>query len=177
MIGLLSLFSDILLRKERLMIHQLHRATVVNASLDLVWDFIATPRNLNRITPENMSFEILSDVPEVMHNGLLIEYRVNIPFFGRWRWLTEIKHIHQGHSFVDEQRSGPYKLWYHYHEVKPHLEGTEIIDRVTYQMPFGLLGDLVNAIIVKRQLNDIFNHREQVFKQLLENRTVKDREI
>lgn len=151
------------------MIHQLHRSTIVNTSIETVWDFIATPRNLNRITPENLSFEILSDIPEVMFDGLVIEYRVKIPLFGRWRWLTEIKHIRQGRSFVDEQRVGPYKLWYHYHEVRPHSEGTEILDIVTYQMPFGLLGDLVNAIIVKRQLTDIFNFRERVFKQILKN--------
>jgi ligand-binding SRPBCC domain-containing protein len=133
-----------------------------------VWDFIATPRNLNRITPESMSFQILNQLPEVMFNGLLIEYKVDIPFFGRWRWLTEIKHVRPGRSFVDEQRSGPYKFWYHYHEIQPNPNGTQIIDQVTYQMPLWLLGDLINTVIVKRQLKNIFDYREEVFAKLLE---------
>ena len=153
------------------MIHHLQRITWVDAPADAVWDFIATPKNLNRITPENMSFTILSEVPEIMFEGLLIKYRVSIPFFGKWQWLTEIKHIREGISFVDEQRSGPYKFWYHYHEVQPHSGGTKIMDEVTYQMPFGLLGDLVNAIIVKKQLEDIFNYREEVFKRVMINKT------
>jgi ligand-binding SRPBCC domain-containing protein len=149
------------------MIHTLNRTTVVKAPLNQVWDFIATPSNLNRITPENMSFEVISYLPEVMVEGLLIQYSVKIPLFGRWNWLTEIKHIQEGHSFVDEQRAGPYRFWYHYHEIQPHRDGTQIIDRVTYQMPFWLVGELVNILLVQRQLKEIFDFREKAFKQLL----------
>jgi len=148
------------------MIHHLFRTTNVTAPAEDVWNFIATPRNLNLITPENLSFIILSEVPEKMYEGLLIHYNVKIPMFGKWSWLTEIKHIHDGKSFVDEQRSGPYRLWYHYHEVQTYSDGTKIIDQVTYQMPLGLLGDLVNRMIIKRQLDEIFNYREEVFKKI-----------
>lgn len=148
------------------MIHHLCRTTSVPAPVEVVWDFIATPKNLNLITPQNLSFTILSEAPEKMYEGLLIRYRVSIPLFGKWSWLTEIKHIRDRKSFVDEQRSGPYRLWYHYHEVKPYSDGTNIIDEVTYQMPLGFLGDLVNTMIIKRQLDEIFNYREEVFKKI-----------
>jgi ligand-binding SRPBCC domain-containing protein len=150
------------------MLHQIKRSTLVNCSIEKAWNFIATPHNLNRITPENMAFEILSNLPEKMVDGLLIEYNVTIPLFGRWRWLTEIKHIREGVSFVDEQRAGPYKLWYHYHEVRSRGEQTEIIDQVTYKMPFWIFGGFVNALIVRRQLKEVFDYREAAFKQLLE---------
>lgn len=153
------------------MIHHFRRISWVAAPVDIVWDFIATPKNLNRITPENLSFTILSDVPETMFDGLLIKYRVSIPQFGKWQWLTEIKHIRKGISFVDEQRSGPYKFWYHYHEIQPHSSGTNIIDEVTYQMPFGLLGDLVNVLIVQKQLKEIFDYREEIFTRIMQNKT------
>ncbi len=153
------------------MIYHLHRKTLIAAPIDMVWDFIATPKNLNRITPKNMSFKIMSDVPNVMYEGLLIEYLVSIPLFGQWRWLTEIKHIRPGQSFVDEQRSGPYKFWYHYHELHTNLDGTEMFDSVTYQLPYWLMGDLVNAMIVKRQLEEIFNFREQFFNQMTNQST------
>ncbi len=149
------------------MIHTLNRSTIVKAPMTRVWEFIATPKNLNRITPENMAFEILTDLPEVMYDGLLIHYKVKIPLFGRWNWLTEIKQIRTGHSFVDEQRIGPYKFWYHYHEIQPLNEGTRIIDRVTYQMPLRLLGDIINILVVKDQLKNTFDYREHLFKELL----------
>ncbi len=148
------------------MLHQIFRTTTVRAPVEDVWQFIATPVNLNRMTPPEMNFEILSDPPETMYAGLLIEYNVKIPMFGRWRWLTEIKHIRAGHSFVDEQRLGPYQLWYHYHEVRPAGRQTKMIDRVTYQMPYWWAGEVVHALIVKRQLNAIFAYREKAFRQI-----------
>ena len=148
--------------------YQINRRTTVNCPIDQTWEFLARPENLDAITPENMRFEILSEVPETMFNGLLIEYRITIPLFGRQRWLTEIKHIREGISFVDEQRIGPYKFWYHYHEVQPKDQTTEIIDQVTYQLPFGILGNIVHAMIIKGQLKQIFDYREIAFKRLLE---------
>ena len=149
------------------MIYTIFRRTLVPATNEKVWDFLATPANLNRITPENMSFEILTELPDVMYDGLLIQYNLTIPIFGRWNWLTEIKHIQKGHSFVDEQRAGPYKFWYHYHKIQPHKDGTQIIDRVTYEMPFWVAGDIVNRLIVRKQLRETFDYRERAFQRLL----------
>ena len=53
-------------------------------SLEKAWDFFSSPKNLNEITPEEMTFKILSDLPEKMYPGLMINYKVapmfNIPF-------------------------------------------------------------------------------------------------
>lgn len=143
------------------MIHTLERTQILPAKPEALWQFLSRPENLNAITPPWLHFEIRTAVPEKMFNGLLVEYRVRVPLFGTQNWLTEIKHIQEGASFVDEQRAGPYKLWYHYHEVQPHEAGSRMIDRVTYQLPFGLLGDLVHTLVIKRQLKQIFDHRER----------------
>jgi ligand-binding SRPBCC domain-containing protein len=75
-----------------------------------------------------MVFEIVSNLPEEMHEGLLVEYRVGIPLLGKQTWLSELKHIRERHSFVDEQLIGPYKLWYHYHEISK-VEGWRAVRR------------------------------------------------
>lgn len=113
------------------------------------------------MTPEDVAFEIVSELPDIMYDGLLIEYRVGIPFLGKQAWLTELKHIRERHSFVDEQLIGPYKLWYHYHEVREVEGGVRFIDRVNYVMPFGPLGAIARAAYVKGQLNTIFDFRSQ----------------
>ncbi|GAB4169614.1 MAG: hypothetical protein D6794_12170 [Deltaproteobacteria bacterium] len=147
--------------------HQLERNLIVNADADKVWAFLATPVNLDRLTPPELRFRILSAVPDTMYDGLLIRYEIGIPLFGRWQWLTEIKHIEPGHSFVDEQRSGPYRFWYHYHAIEATGDGrTRMIDRVTYQLPFGPLGELVHALQVRRMLGDIFDYRAEKLKEI-----------
>ena len=142
--------------------HVLERKIVLNAQPETVWTFLATPANLNELTPPELHFQILSELPKQMHNGLTILYSIRIPRFGRRRWLTEIKHIREGHYFVDEQRLGPYRFWYHEHWIEPVAENrTRMIDRVSYQLPFGPLGKLAHEVWIKKMLIDIFDYRSQ----------------
>ena len=148
------------------MIHRLLRQQVVPAAIDDVWAYFATPHNLNEITPPNMNFEIIHGGMEKMFPGQLIEYRVQfIPLF-KSHWLTEIAHVEENHYFVDEQRRGPYRFWYHEHLFTPTNEGTQIMDHVTYELPFGLLGESVHALWVKMRLKNIFDYREIKIKHL-----------
>lgn len=147
--------------------YNLNREIILNTNVEKAWNFIKDPRNLDRITPNNLQFQIVSSVPEEMFNGLLIEYLVKIPIIGNQSWLTEIKHIREKHSFVDEQRVGPYTLWYHYHEIQPVEGGVKVIDRVTYKVPFGILGKIIHAVFIKKMLEEIFDYREKNLSTLL----------
>lgn len=144
-------------------IYRLSRRQVLPASIEKVWEFFSVPENLNEITPPDLYFEILSGAGERAYSGQLIEYRIQfLPPF-RSRWLTEITQLQEPTFFVDEQRLGPYRFWQHQHIFNPVEDGTEIIDRVTYQLPFGVLGDLVHRLWVKQRLEEIFDFRaEQV---------------
>lgn len=148
-------------------IHSLSRTLVIQTDIDRAWKFISSPANLDLITPPDMRFEIITEVPEVMFNGLLIEYRIGIPLLGKQRWLTELKHIREGHSFVDEQRVGPYKLWYHYHEITEVDGGVQFTDHVTYTMPLGPGGAIAHAVYVKNQLKHVFDYREKAMVEHL----------
>jgi ligand-binding SRPBCC domain-containing protein len=147
--------------------YTLNKQIDVKASPDKVWEFISHPRNLDRITPEDMAFEIVSDVPEVMYNGLLVEYRVRIPFLGWKSWVSEIKHIVPGRSFVDEQKIGPYRFWYHEHQIESGSEGSRIVDRVSYEVPFGVIGRILHPLFIGPTLKRIFLHRERTLRDLL----------
>ncbi|TVP77955.1 MAG: hypothetical protein EA353_09385 [Puniceicoccaceae bacterium] len=148
-------------------IHLIKRELLLPTDLETAWEFIRSPANLDKITPGDMAFEIVSDLPDEMYNGLLIEYRIGIPLIGKQTWLTEIKHVRERHSFVDEQRVGPYKVWYHYHEIAEVADGVRFRDQVTYVMPFGPLGAIARALYVKNELQRVFDYREQAMKQLL----------
>lgn len=142
--------------------HFLERKIILNTDIETIWTFMATPENLNDLTPPELHFQIVRELPEKMYNGLTILYTIQIPFFGKQRWLTEIKHIREGEYFVDEQRLGPYRFWYHEHSIEPAGEKQiQMIDRVSYKLPFGVLGFLVHRLWVKRMLEHIFDYRAQ----------------
>jgi len=149
--------------------YQLERNIPVNIDPIILWDFIATPHNLEQITPPELEFKILSNVPDVMYDGLLIEYEIKIPIFGRKRWLTEISEVVPGESFVDMQIEGPYSYWRHYHQLLPSgINASLLVDRIDYELPFGTIGAMTHSFIVRRQLESIFDYREKVLKNLFQ---------
>ena len=149
--------------------YELYRELNVKTTRKEAWNFIRNPANLNKITPNDLSFEIISDIPEEMYEGMLVEYKVNILGIGKQEWVSELQHIVPETSFVDEQKIGPYKLWYHYHAIEDVEGGVKLIDRVSYQTPFGILGKIAHILFIKKMLNKIFNYRNIAFKELLES--------
>ena len=147
--------------------HLLEREIILNSDPSKVWEFLSTPINLNELTPPDLHFQVLSETPDKMFNGLTILYEIQIPAFGKRRWLTEIKHIQDGFFFVDEQRLGPYKFWYHQHRIERFEDKkTRMLDRVFYQLPFGLFGGLVHKFWVKNMLEEIFDYRARRLLEL-----------
>lgn len=145
------------------MIRTLHREQFVAGDPARIWDFFATPRNLNELTPPGMSFDILGDVAPRMYAGQMIEYRVGILPGVKLRWLTEITHVREGEYFVDEQRIGPYKLWHHEHRFAPTPDGrgVQMTDKITYDPGWGPLGGIADTLWIRRQLAGIFDFRAE----------------
>lgn len=130
------------------------------------WDFLSDPKNLKRITPEYMGFEILSGASDKMYAGQIIQYIVTPVMSIPTKWVTEITHVDEGKYFVDEQRYGPYALWHHKHFIKPIHKGVEMIDIIDYKIPFGILGQLVHPIIVAPKLKEIFEFRKHALNEM-----------
>ena len=154
--------------------HQLKRTQRLPIDLPTAWAFFSSPKNLATITPDELGFTILSDLPEKMYPGLFIKYKVT-PLLGiPLTWVTEITHVDELRFFVDEQRVGPYSIWHHQHFFKEIPGGVEMTDIVDYKLPFGLLGDLFHPILVKGKLEHIFKYRWEklvkLFGEYNENR-------
>ena len=113
-----------------------------------------------------MAFEIIGEPPEKTYTGLLLEYRVKVPLLGWSTWLTEIKYVDDGVSFMDEQRVGPYKLWLHTHKLEDVEGGTRMTDDIRYLVPFGPIGLLANILFVGRTLRRIFDYRRVKMEEL-----------
>ena len=148
-------------------IHVLHRTQTLAITREEAWQFFSDPRNLARITPPKLGFQIVTpDLPARIYAGLMIQYRVR-PLLGiPMIWLTEITHVTEGHYFSDEQRVGPYALWHHEHWFHDAGSGAvELQDRVTYKLPGGRLSEPAHALVVRRQLNEIFNYRTIAVKR------------
>lgn len=140
--------------------YRLVREQLIPASLETVFRFFADAANLDFLTPPWLHFQIKTPLPIVMQTGTLIDYTI------RWRlvpvrWRTEILDWSPPMKFVDQQISGPYKLWHHTHTFQENASGTLMTDTVRYALPLGWLGRLSHSVLVHRDLQAIFDYRYQ----------------
>ena len=147
-------------------IYRFKKSQLLPITINEAWDFLSDPNNLKKITPDYMGFNILEKEDTKMYAGQIIQYIVT-PILGiPTKWVTEITHVKDKSYFVDEQRFGPYSLWHHKHFIKEVDGGVEMLDIIDYKIPLGFIGRLVNPILVKPKLNEIFNYRKKKLVEL-----------
>jgi ligand-binding SRPBCC domain-containing protein len=147
--------------------HVLRREQVLPRAPEEVFPFFADAHNLEAITPPWLGFRVVTPRPIAMRAGTLIEYRLRLRGLPL-AWLTRIAEWMPGVRFVDEQLSGPYRLWHHTHEFEPDgAGGTLMRDTVRYALPLWPLGEVAHALLVRRDLAAIFDHRRQAVARLV----------
>lgn len=146
--------------------YELYRETILPISMLAAWDFFSNPYNLSKITPADMDFKVVTkNLPQHIHNGLIIDYVVR-PLAGvPLKWKSQISSVNAPYSFVDEQLKGPYAYWHHEHTFEEKGGNVLMKDKVTYAVPFGIIGRLANTLIVRSKLEEIFDFRT---KKILE---------
>ncbi|MBE50204.1 MAG: hypothetical protein CMP51_00670 [Flavobacteriales bacterium] len=146
---------------------QIIREITIQEDMEKIWDFMSSPKNLEKITPEEMTFKITSEnTDEKMYPGMIISYKVT-PLKGiPMEWITEITQVQKNKFFIDEQRIGPYKMWHHQHIFEKTNFGIKMKDIVTYVPPFGIIGKIANGVFIKNQVNKIFDFRTVALKKI-----------
>lgn len=150
---------------------------VLPISTGKAWEFFSDPRNLGVITPPSMDFRIIKTLPKTIYPGMLIEYKVS-PLLGiSMEWITEITHVNAPYYFVDEQRKGPYKIWHHEHHFRETPNGVEMTDILWYNIPLGVLGKLIDNLLVNRKVIEIFAYRKKKLEELFEAEKPTDKVV
>ncbi|PQJ23278.1 SRPBCC family protein [Tenacibaculum sp. SG-28] len=148
-------------------IYTLKTVQELNIPITQAWDFFSSPKNLQEITPNQMGFRITSDLDKDVYPGQIITYKVGIFPGVKQNWVTEITHVKEHEFFIDEQRFGPYSMWHHEHWFEAlSNDTTKIIDKVSYKIPLGVLGRILQQIFIKKKLIEIFEHRYTTLDKL-----------
>src|SRR5688572_10091942 len=114
--------------------HELRVSQELPVAIDRVFPFFARAENLQRITPPELHFRMLTPSPITIDQGTLLDYQLRL-FVLPLHWQSRITIWDPPHRFVDEQLSGPYREWIHTHEFTSTASGTIITDLVQYSLP------------------------------------------
>lgn len=71
--------------------------------------------------------------------------------------------------FVDVQTAGPFRGWRHEHTFEPQpAGGTLMCDEVVFAAPLGILGRLVERLVLGRHMQRLIERRSLALKALVE---------
>ncbi len=145
--------------------HFLTTTTVINKPLSEVFEFFSNAENLNKITPPDMQFKILTPLPIIIKKGTLIDYKIKvngIPF----NWQTEITEWEPNKRFIDKQLKGPYRVWIHEHTFEEKDGKTIMNDHVQFLSPGWFLEPIINKLFIEKKVKGIFAYREKILTNL-----------
>jgi ligand-binding SRPBCC domain-containing protein len=147
--------------------HVLTRSLTLDLPRREVFDFFADAVNLERITPPELRFHILTPSPIDVRKDTLIDYQLKLRGLPL-KWKTIISVWNPPFEFVDEALKSPYKQWIHRHTfTELEKNKTLIEDEVRYRLPFEPVGDAAH-FFVRRELNYIFAFRQQAVARILQ---------
>ncbi|MEJ2514550.1 MAG: SRPBCC family protein [Gammaproteobacteria bacterium] len=143
----------------------LETETFFALAVEDVFPFFTDVENLQRITPPELAFEIVTPRPVRIAEGALVDYRLRL-FGVPFRWRSRISVWEPPSRFVDEQVAGPYGRWVHLHLFEAADGGTRMTDRVEYRLPGHPFAGPVLPL-VRRQLDRIFRFRARTIRNLV----------
>jgi ligand-binding SRPBCC domain-containing protein len=154
--------------------------------LPQVFGFFSNPENLPRImpaatgtrldelhlvpppvSPDSFAFSRAAGIGTV----IVTSFRL-FPFLPmRVQWAARITEFEWNHHFADVQQRGPFRQWHHRHEflaeTRNGVSGTLVRDVLEYEVGFGALGLLANALFVEHQVRATFAQRQRALLGLL----------
>jgi ligand-binding SRPBCC domain-containing protein len=143
--------------------YRLERELLVARPIEEVFDFFGDPMNLEAITPPWLHFKLLGSPDLPLRPASTIDYRLRVRGLPI-RWTSLISRWEPPYLFVDQQIRGPYRSWVHLHTFEDRGADTLVRDEVEYSV-FG--GDFVNRLLVRPDLERVFDYRTASLRQLL----------
>ena len=145
----------------------IHLTTFMKAETPRVFD-LSRSINLHQISTMETNEKAIAGVI----NGL-----INVNETVTWQakhlyktrqFTSKIVEMQAPDFFTDEMIKGDFKSFRHEHHFKSADNGTIMIDKLTFESPFGIIGKLVDKIYLKNYLQKIVEKRNAVIKDYAE---------
>ncbi len=147
----------------------IERSIAIAAPIEAVFDFHTDTKNLGLISPPWMKTKLIRQSGEGL--GKIIEMQVIQYNVFPSHWLVRIEEFDRPVRLTDLVLSGPMKYFRHERTFsQPCASLTEIKDHLEYEVPFGIIGKIADKISIRKMMEQMFEYRHKMTKEILEAR-------
>jgi ligand-binding SRPBCC domain-containing protein len=145
---------------------------LLKTPIEKVWHFYTNVKHLEIITPKEMDLKIINTTSQNIVQGQEIwvgsKIFETIKIKRTMTWHSKITFLKE-YEYIDEMLEGPFKKWRHMHKFYNIIDGkqTEIIDEIEFELPYDILGKLLEGYAYK-QLQKTFEYRKIATVKALE---------
>jgi hypothetical protein len=150
--------------------------TIVNADIKSTFDWFEHEGSFRRLMPPwEVAEEVRADDSLEVGSQRVFRFPApGIPFLNM-TWVAEHTGYDKPNYFADTMIKGPFWKWNHDHYLTEKNGITTVVDDVTYSVPFGPLGMLVDRILggalVTGRISSMFRARELRLQRDMKNHT------
>ncbi|GJQ62270.1 MAG: hypothetical protein SCALA702_13230 [Melioribacteraceae bacterium] len=138
----------------------------IKCNIDDIFRFHLNPENINVISPPGLNAKIVSITDKPLKSGSVVKLEVS-QLGIKSIWVIEIVEYSYPRVICDQQRSGFFNYWKHYHIFEVAGDEVEMTDKVILKPPLGLLGYMAYPAIWLG-LSFMFRYRHYKTKKVLE---------
>lgn len=145
----------------------LTQTSLIQCSVEELFDFHTDSANIKAITPPNTKVELLNE-DTTTYEGKIVHLKTTRLFIPTY-WDVEIQKLERPNILIDLALRSPLKYWRHQHIFTQIGEACELRDIIEYELPFGILGRFITPLF-ERDIKQMFAYRHKRTKEILENR-------
>jgi len=135
-------------------------SSLIDAPVEVVWNFYERPDILQRLTPPWQPVEIVR-YEGGLEIGAISEFRIVLGLLPV-RWVAQHTEYKKYQLFTDEQIEGPMQSWVHRHQFVQENGKTRLTDAIAFSLPGGSPIETLLSAWVNERLEHMFRYRHEV---------------
>jgi ligand-binding SRPBCC domain-containing protein len=143
--------------------------TFINAPPETCFDLMRDVRIHTQTTSQTSEKAVAGVTDGKIGLGQMVTFE-GTHFGMRQRLTVKVTAFDRPWFFVDEMIEGRFREFKHIHEFTPENGGTLMRDTLEWTSPFGVLGQIVDRLLLERHLRVLIGTRNRKLKQIAEAR-------
>lgn len=141
--------------------------TLIHASAELCFDLMRDIRVHTETTAQTDEKAVAGVTDGMIRLGQTVTFEGR--HFGiRQRLTVKVVAFDRPRLFVDEMTEGRFRTFKHIHEFTPSKKGTLMKDTLYWTSPFGILGKIVDKLLLESHLRNLVQTRNDRLKEIAE---------